>query len=154
MLQRSQRPRHPVRAVRISRRGCAARDQHSDPIRIRKSHPHADTHADGQDLDSHAHSDTYTVTSAGVDTDSHPNQDPYQDADPVLEPDADVRLRRYPPRRSTLSMLLETAEGVDSSQAATLQLLRSIQPFARVLTQAGILGDPGVLTMPHSETGF
>jgi protease-4 len=72
-----------------------------------------------------------------------------------LEPDADVRLRRFPARRSTWTMLLERAEGADrSTLRATTQLLRSVQPFAQALGRTGLFGDPGVLTMPETISGF
>jgi len=64
-----------------------------------------------------------------------------------LEPDADVRVKRFPRRRSTWDLLL--AGG--SERAALVSLARSftaLQPNVRMLKKLGVLGDPGPLSMP------
>jgi protease-4 len=64
-----------------------------------------------------------------------------------LDPDADVRVKRFPRRRSTWDLLL--AGGSD--RAALVSLARSftaLQPNVRMLKKLGVLGDPGPLSMP------
>jgi len=66
------------------------------------------------------------------------------------EPDAPLQLKRFPAKRSTFDVLF--GEEPDSSEHAAGLILRrtlaALQPELRALREVGLLGDPGVLTMP------
>ena len=65
-----------------------------------------------------------------------------------LEPDAPVRLKRFPRPRSALELLFERS----AADAAALQLAgamsETVRPMVRTLRALGVLEQPGVLTMP------
>ena len=70
-----------------------------------------------------------------------------------LEPDAAVKLKLYPPRKTPFQMLF--GEGPDNSEeqaarAAAARVLESLRPVTSVLQRAGLLGpEPGVLSMSY-----
>jgi protease-4 len=65
-----------------------------------------------------------------------------------LEPDARLRLKRFPRRRSPWELLLPGGRNRAVMQALA-QSLREVQPKVRILRQLGILGESGPLTMPQ-----
>jgi protease-4 len=65
-----------------------------------------------------------------------------------LEPDARLRLKRFPRRRSPWALLLPGGRNRAALQAL-MQSLREVQPKVRILRQLGILGESGPLTMPQ-----
>ena len=69
----------------------------------------------------------------------------------VLDPDAPLKIKRFPAKRSTLDMLL--GEGPDSSEVAALRSLarslKAAQPAVRTLRQATGTTEGGVLSMPE-----
>ena len=67
-----------------------------------------------------------------------------------LDPDAAIRLKRFPPRRSTLQLLLERTAGSEGPMlAAMTRMLEVLQPKVRMLQRLGLSGDPGPLSVPH-----
>lgn len=69
-----------------------------------------------------------------------------------LEPDAPIRLKLYPPRKTPFEMLFdkgaENSEG-EAARAAAARVLETLRPAVTVLRQAGLLGpEPEVLSMP------
>ncbi len=68
-----------------------------------------------------------------------------------LAPDAAIRLKLYPPKKSPFDMLFQ--KGADSSEeqaarVAAARVLETLRPAASVLRRAGLLGpEPGVLSM-------
>jgi len=68
-----------------------------------------------------------------------------------LDPDAPLRVKRFPTRRSTFQMLL--GEGPDSSETAALRSLarslKAAQPAVRTLRQVTGTTGGGVLSMPE-----
>jgi protease-4 len=70
-----------------------------------------------------------------------------------LEPDADVRLKLYPPSKSPFEMLF--GKGPDNSEgraarAAAARVLETLRPVTGVLRQAGLIGpEPGALSMAY-----
>jgi protease-4 len=65
-----------------------------------------------------------------------------------LEPEARLRLKRFPRRRSAWELLLAGGKNRAAMQAL-MQSLREVQPKVRILRQLGILGDSGPLSMPQ-----
>jgi protease-4 len=59
-----------------------------------------------------------------------------------LEPDAPVRLKRFPRRRSSLELLLDRSEQRAAIEAVTASL-RTMQPALRAIKELGIFGEPG-----------
>jgi len=71
-----------------------------------------------------------------------------------LEPDADIRVRVFPERRTLLESLLD--RGPDSSQPTATQALarmmvETLQPMAALARRTGLIDPPGALTMPELE---
>jgi protease-4 len=69
-----------------------------------------------------------------------------------LDPDAEVRIRRFPPERSTLELLFERADrrtGGDV-RAAAASLAGAVQPIGRTLGRLGLVAEPGPLALADS----
>ena len=70
-----------------------------------------------------------------------------------LAPDAAIRLKLYPPRKSPFEMLFKKGAENSEEQAARVaaaRVLDTLRPATGVLRQAGLLGpDPGVLSMAY-----
>ncbi len=71
-----------------------------------------------------------------------------------LAPDAKIRLKVFPREKSTFEMILdkgrESSEG--KAEAAVLaRVLATVRPWAVAASRAGLVGTPGVLTMPPVE---
>jgi protease-4 len=69
-----------------------------------------------------------------------------------LAPDAPVRLKLYPPRKTPFELLFqkgaENSEG-EAARAAAARVFETLRPAVTVLRRAGLLGpEPGVLSMP------
>jgi protease-4 len=68
-----------------------------------------------------------------------------------LEPGAPVRLKRFPPRRSTLQLLLSRGYKDPAGVASALAgIARQVQPGLDTLRHVGIGEPPGVLSMPEA----
>jgi protease-4 len=65
-----------------------------------------------------------------------------------LAPDAPIRIKRFPPRRSPLEMLLARAEGETAETAVLRDALRAAQPTLRALAGLGVIGRREVLAIP------
>jgi len=61
-----------------------------------------------------------------------------------LEPDAPIRIKRFPPRRNPLELLLARGEA-----PGTARLLRAAQRPLGVLSRLGLFGGPRVLELPE-----
>jgi protease-4 len=61
-----------------------------------------------------------------------------------LSPGAAIRVKRFPPRRHPLELLLARAEA-----PGTARLLRAVQPPLRLLSRLGLFGGPQVLELPE-----
>jgi protease-4 len=71
-----------------------------------------------------------------------------------LSAGADVRLKVFPKPKSTLDLLMGSGRESSEAQAAAALLLRTVraaEPIAPALKAMGLLGTPGVLTMPPVE---
>ena len=66
-----------------------------------------------------------------------------------LEPDAPLRLKHFPRRRSPWELFLPGGRNKAALQSLA-QSLREVQPKVRILRQLGILGESGPLTMPQT----
>lgn len=66
-----------------------------------------------------------------------------------LAPDAPVRLKRFPRRRSAWELLF-AKRGERAALAALTRSLAALQPQMRMLEKLGITGDPGPLTMQEA----
>ncbi len=64
-----------------------------------------------------------------------------------LEPDAAVRIKRFPRRRSAWEMFV-AKRGKGANLAALRQSLELLQPKVRMLKELGLWNDPGSLRMP------
>lgn len=73
-----------------------------------------------------------------------------------IDPDKDVRIRLYPPKRSLLEMLLN--DKPDSSQPATaaayVRTIRTLQPVLDTARRAGLDQTNDVLKMPELELHY
>jgi protease IV len=74
-----------------------------------------------------------------------------------LAPDAPFRLRVFPRERTLLEMVLDRSREGDSSYpvsalAPLARTLETLRPLLLLARQAGLLGDPGLLTMPPMRT--
>jgi len=65
-----------------------------------------------------------------------------------LEPDARLRLKHFPRRRSPWELILSGGRNRAAMQAL-MRSVREVQPKVRILRQLGILGDSGPLSMPQ-----
>jgi protease-4 len=65
-----------------------------------------------------------------------------------LEPDAPVRIKRFPRRRSTWELFVSKRSG-RASLVALQRSLAILQPKISMLQQLGLWNDPGPLTMPR-----
>jgi protease IV len=69
-----------------------------------------------------------------------------------LAPDARVNLRVFPEERTLLQALLDRGPQSSRPEASlALRLYESLQPALRTARQSGLLGPPGVLSMPPLE---
>lgn len=69
-----------------------------------------------------------------------------------LEPDADLRLKDFPPvEKPWFASFLERAENSNVRSQLLVESLREIQPQMKTLRRMGLLGDPGVLLMPDYQ---
>ncbi|MDQ3606620.1 MAG: signal peptide peptidase SppA [Gemmatimonadota bacterium] len=71
-----------------------------------------------------------------------------------IEPDADLHLKLYPEERTFLETLID--RGPESSWptgggALAVRTYQSLQPLLQLARRTGMLGQPGVLTMPPLE---
>ena len=65
-----------------------------------------------------------------------------------LAPDAPIKLKRFPRRRSPWELLF-AKRGERAAVASLARSLRAVQPQLRVLRQVGLFGDPGPLRTPE-----
>lgn len=69
-----------------------------------------------------------------------------------LEPDAPIHLKLYPAPRTFLQMVMERGRDRNSyptGAATAVSLTRELQPLLEHARRLGLLGSPGVLTMPE-----
>jgi protease IV len=73
-----------------------------------------------------------------------------------LEPDAPIHLRLYPRERTLMQMILERGDrsSYPTGAEATARVLREVEPLIGVARRSGLLGNPGVLTMPEVRLDF
>jgi protease-4 len=69
-----------------------------------------------------------------------------------IAPNAAVRLRVFPAERTFLELLLDRGRrsSYPTGYEASARLIREIQPVVGIARRAGLLGSPGVLTMPSA----
>jgi protease IV len=65
-----------------------------------------------------------------------------------LDRGAPIRIKPFPPKRSPLEMLLARAGGESAEGVVVARLLRSAQPALHLLARLGLVGEPGVLSLP------
>jgi protease-4 len=74
-----------------------------------------------------------------------------------IDPDADIRLRRFPKKKPVWQLFMERRSGSDEAEALTLALARAgeiVGPLAELARQVGIAPEQGVLRMPEAEQGW
>jgi protease IV len=69
-----------------------------------------------------------------------------------IDPDAAIRLRVFPAERTFLELLLDRGRrsSYPTGHDVSARLIREMQPIVGMARRAGLLGSPGVLTMPSA----